>query len=65
MPYSVKRLFKINEDVLEVSLMLEVPLAQYPEIEETVLSYCDLIGNLPVLLRGLINMINTHEYSFS
>ena len=34
MPYSVKRLFKINEDVVEVLLMLEVPLAQYPEIED-------------------------------
>ena len=34
MPYSVKRLFKINKDVVEVLLMLEVPLAQYPEIED-------------------------------
>ena len=34
MPYSVKRLFQINKDVVEVLLMLEVPLAQYPEIED-------------------------------
>ena len=34
MPYSVKRLFKINKDVIEVLLMLEVPLAQYPKIED-------------------------------
>ena len=34
MPYSVKRLFKIDKDVVEVLLMLEVPLAQYPEIED-------------------------------
>ena len=33
-PYSVKRLFKINKDVIEVLLMLEVPLAQYPKIED-------------------------------
>ena len=33
MPYSVKPLFKINKDVIEVLLMLEVPLAQYPKIE--------------------------------
>ena len=34
MPYSVKRLFKTNKDVIEVLLMLEVPLAQYPKIED-------------------------------
>ena len=34
MPYSVKRLFKINKDVVEVLSMLEVPLAEYPEIED-------------------------------
>ena len=33
-PYSVKRLFKINKDVIEVLLMLEVPLAQYAKIED-------------------------------
>ena len=33
-PYSVKRLFKINKVVIEVLLMLEVPLAQYPKIED-------------------------------
>ena len=33
-PHSVKRLFKINKDVVEVLLVLEVPLAQYPEIED-------------------------------
>ena len=38
MPYSVKRLFKINKDVVELLLMLEVPLAQYPETED--LFYC-------------------------
>ena len=30
-PYSIKRLFKIHKDVIEVLLMLEVPLTQYPE----------------------------------
>ena len=34
MPYSVKRLFKISQDVIEVLLMLKVPLAQYPKIED-------------------------------
>ena len=34
MPYSVKRLFKINKDVIEVLLMLEVPLPQHPKIED-------------------------------
>ena len=34
MPYSVKRLFKINKDVVKVLFMLEVPLAQCPEIED-------------------------------
>ena len=34
MPFSVKRLFKINKDVVKVLLMLEVPFAQYPEIED-------------------------------
>ena len=34
MPYSVKRLFKINKDVVKVLLMLEVLFAQYPEIED-------------------------------
>ena len=34
MPYSVKRLFKINKDVIDVLLMLEVPPAQYPKIED-------------------------------
>ena len=33
-PYSVKRLFKINKVVIEVLLMLEVPLAQYPKIKD-------------------------------
>ena len=33
-PYSVKRLFKINKDVIEVLLMLEVPLTQYPKVED-------------------------------
>ena len=33
MPYSVKGLFKISKDVIEVLLMLEVPLAQYPKIK--------------------------------
>ena len=33
-PYSVKRLFKINKDVIEVLLMLEVLLTQYPRIED-------------------------------
>ena len=50
MPYPVKRLFKINKGVIEVLLMLEVLLAQYPKIEDVV-SYCNLLGNLPVLLR--------------
>ena len=34
MPCSVKRLFKIDKDVVEVLLIMEVPLAQYPEIED-------------------------------
>ena len=33
-PYSIKRLFKINKDVIEVLLMLEVPLTQYPKVED-------------------------------
>ena len=33
-PYSVKRPFKINKDVIEVLLMLEVPLTQYPKVED-------------------------------
>ena len=32
--YSVKRLFKINKDVIEVLLMLEVPLTHYPKVED-------------------------------
>ena len=34
MPYSVKRLVKINKDVIEVLFMLEVLLAQYTKIED-------------------------------
>ena len=34
MPYSVKRPFKINKDVIEVLMMLEVTLAQHPKIED-------------------------------
>ena len=34
MPYSVKRLFRINKDVVELLLMLEAPLAEYPETED-------------------------------
>ena len=34
LPYSVKRLFKINKDVIEVLLMLEVPLTHYPKVED-------------------------------
>ena len=33
-PYSVKRLIKINKDVIEVLLMLEVRLAQCPKTED-------------------------------
>ena len=33
-PYSVKRLFKIDKDVVEVLLMLEVPLTHYPKVED-------------------------------
>ena len=50
-PYPVKRLFKINKGVIEVLLMLEVLLAQYPKIKdllcrtatcsETCLFFCD------------------------
>ena len=32
--YSVKRLFKINKDLIEVLLMLEVLLTQYPKVED-------------------------------
>ena len=34
MPYSIKRLFKINKDVIEVLLLLEVPLTRYPKVED-------------------------------
>ena len=34
MPYSVKCLFKINKDAIKVFLMLEVPVTQYPKIED-------------------------------
>ena len=34
MPYSVKRLFKINKDAIKVFLMLEVPVTQYSKIED-------------------------------
>ena len=34
MPYSVKRLFKINKDVIEVFIMLELSLTQYSEVED-------------------------------
>ena len=34
MPYSVKRLFEINKDVVEALFKLKVPLAQYREIED-------------------------------
>ena len=52
MPYSIKRLFKINKDVIEVLLMLEVPFIQYPQTEDLFCRiYCVLVGNLPVLVR--------------
>ena len=34
MSYSVKRLFKINKDVIEVFIMLELSLTQYSEVED-------------------------------
>ena len=33
MPYPVERLLEVNEDVIEVLLVLEVLLAQYPKVE--------------------------------
>ena len=33
-PYSIKRLFKINKDVIEVLSLLEVPLTRYPKVED-------------------------------
>ena len=33
-PYSVRCLFKINKDAIKVFLMLEVPVTQYPKIED-------------------------------
>ena len=36
MPYSVKRLFKINKDVIEVFIMLELSLTQYSEVEDQI-----------------------------
>ena len=34
MPYPVERLLEVNEDVIEVLLVLEVLLAQYPKVED-------------------------------
>ena len=34
MPYPVERLIEVNEDVIEVLLVLEVLLAQYPKVED-------------------------------
>ena len=34
MPYPVERLLEVNEDVVEVLLVLEVLLAQYPKVED-------------------------------
>ena len=34
MPYPVELLLEVNEDVIEVLLVLEVLLAQYPKVED-------------------------------
>ena len=34
MPYSVKRLFKINKNVIQVFIMLELSLTQHSEVED-------------------------------
>ena len=34
MPYPVECLIEVNEDVVEVLLVLEVLLTQYPEVED-------------------------------
>ena len=34
MPYPVERLLEVNEDLIEVLLVLEVLLAQYPKVED-------------------------------
>ena len=34
MPYPVERLLEVNEDVIEALLVLEVLLAQYPNVED-------------------------------
>ena len=34
MPYPVERLLEMNEDVLEVLLVLEVLIAQYPKVAD-------------------------------
>ena len=34
MPYPVECLLEVNEDVIEVLLVLEVLLAQYPKVED-------------------------------
>ena len=38
MPYSVECLLEVHEEVVEVLLVLEVLLAQYPKVED--LLYC-------------------------
>ena len=34
MPYPTERLLEVHEDVVEVLLVLEVSLAQYPKVED-------------------------------
>ena len=38
MPFPVERLLEVNEDVIEVLLVLEVLLAQYPKVEDLLCS---------------------------
>ena len=38
MPHPVECLFEVNEDMIEVLLVLQVPLTKYPEVEDLLCS---------------------------
>ena len=38
MPHPVECLFEVNENMIEVLLVLEVPLTKYPEVEDLLCS---------------------------
>ena len=50
MPYPVECLLEVNEDVIEVLLVLEVLLAQYPKVED--LLCCAVSWNEASLFLG-------------